>query len=98
MNVAGCCVEFRAKVGSAGFEIERIASFNSWLLSLMIWSHMQRKRDQDVNPWREFEISSALNKTLESILSFERMIITKGISFPAGGTLLLVGRKPWSSS
>jgi len=86
--------ELRRKVESAGFQIERITSFNSLLLPLMICSRMQRKRDQDVNPWREFEISSALNKTLEGILSFERMMITKGISFPAGGSLLLVGRKP----
>ena len=86
--------ELRRKVESAGFQIERITSFNSLLLPLMICSRMQRKRDQDANPWREFEISSALNRTLESILSFERMMIKKGVSFPVGGSLLLIGRKP----
>jgi SAM-dependent methyltransferase len=86
--------ELRRKVENTGFRIERITSFNSLLLPLMICSRMQRKRDQDVNPWREFEISFALNRTLESILSFERMMIRKGVSFPAGGSLLLIGRKP----
>lgn len=90
--------ELRRKVESAGFQIERITSFNSLLLPLMICSRMQRKRDQDVNPWREFEISSALNRTLESILSFERMMIRKGVSFPAGGSLLLIGRRPLKPS
>jgi SAM-dependent methyltransferase len=90
--------ELRAKVWKAGFQIERITSFNSLLLPLMIWSRMQRTRDQDLQPWRELEIGPALNKTLESILTLERMMIRKGISFPAGGSLLLIGRKPFSQS
>jgi SAM-dependent methyltransferase len=90
--------ELRRKVENAGFRIERITSFNSLLLPLMILSRMQRKRDQDQNPWREFEISTGLNRTLESILSFERMMIRKGVSFPAGGSLLLIGRRALKSS
>jgi hypothetical protein len=90
--------ELRRKVESAGFQIERITSFNSLLLPLMIWSRMQRKRDQELQPWREFEISAALNKTLESILKLERIMIGKGVSFPAGGSLLLIGRKPLKPS
>jgi SAM-dependent methyltransferase len=86
--------ELRSKVESAGFQVERITSFNSLLLPLMIWSRRQRKRNQDLQPWREFEISPALNKTLESILTLERLVIRKGVSFPAGGSLLLIGRKP----
>jgi SAM-dependent methyltransferase len=90
--------ELSRKVESAGFQIQRTTSFNSLLLPLMIWSRLQRKRNHDLQPWREFEIGPALNKTLESILKFERMVIKTGASFPAGGSLLLVGRKPLSSS
>jgi SAM-dependent methyltransferase len=86
--------ELRRKVENAGFQIERITSFNSLVLPLMIWSRMLRKGNQDLQPWREFEISPALNKSLESILKLERTVITKGVSFPAGGSLLLIGRKP----
>jgi hypothetical protein len=86
--------ELRRKVENARFQIERITSFNSLLLPLMIWFRMLRKRNQDLQPWREFEIGPALNKSLESILKLERMVITKGVSFPAGGSLLLIGRKP----
>jgi SAM-dependent methyltransferase len=90
--------ELRRKVERTGFQIERITSFNSLLLPLMICSRMQRKRDQDLQLWREFEISPALNRTLEHILRLERVMIGKGVSFPAGGSLLLIGRKPFSSS
>jgi SAM-dependent methyltransferase len=88
------CTELRRKVESAGFQVQRITSFNSLLLPLMILSRMQGKRDPELNPWREFEISPTLNKALEGVLNLERMAIRAGISFPAGGSLLLIGRKP----
>ena len=92
------CAELRRKVETAGFQIERITSFNSLLFPLMVWSRMQQKRDQEFQPWRELEISSALNKILESILKLERLLIEKGLSFPVGGSLLLIGRRPLNSS
>ncbi len=67
------CAELRQKVETAGFQIERITSFNSLLFPLMVWSRMQQKRDHDFQPWRELEISPALNKILESILKLERL-------------------------
>ena len=88
------CAELRRKVETAGFQIERMTSFNSLLFPLMVWSRMQQKRDQEFQPWRELEISSALNKILESILKLERLLIEKGLSFPVGGSLLLIGRRP----
>jgi SAM-dependent methyltransferase len=92
------CTELSRKVESAGFQIQRITSFNSLLLPLMIWSRLKRKRNHDFQPWSEFEIRPALNKTLENILNLERMVIRTGVSFPAGGSLLLIGRKPLSPS
>ena len=83
---------------SAGFEIERITSFNSLLFPLMVWSRMRQKRDQNLQRWRELEINPPLNKTLESILKIERLLIEKGVSFPVGGSLLLIGRRPLSPS
>lgn len=90
--------ELRKKVETAGFQIERITSFNSLLFPLMFWSRMQHKRDQEFQPWRELEISPTLNRILGSILELERSLIEKGLSFPVGGSLLLVGRRPVSSS
>jgi hypothetical protein len=48
--------------------------------------------------WRESKIRSALNKTLDSTLKLERIVIKKGSSFPVEGWLLLIGRKPLSAS
>jgi hypothetical protein len=48
--------------------------------------------------WRESEIRSALNKTQDSTLKLERIMIRKGSSFPVEGSLLLIGRKPLSAS
>jgi len=90
--------ELRQKVETAGFQIERITSFNSLLFPLMVWSRMRQKRDQNLQRWRELEISPPLNKTLESILKLERLLIEKGVSFPVGGSLLLIGRRPLSPS
>jgi len=87
------CAELRQKVESAGFRITRMTSFNSLLFPLMVWSRMQQKRDQEFQTWREFEISPRLNRILESILKLDRLLIEKGISFPVGGSLLLIGRK-----
>jgi SAM-dependent methyltransferase len=88
----------RSEVENAGFQVERITSFNSLLLPLMICSRMQKKPDPHSELWGELEIGPALNRTLERILTFERMMIKRGLSFPAGGSLLLVGRKPFSPS
>ena len=92
------CAELRQKVEAVGFEIKRITSFNSLLFPLMVWSRVQQKRDQEFQPWRELEISPTLNKILENILKLERLLIEKGLSFPVGGSLLLIGRRPLGSS
>jgi SAM-dependent methyltransferase len=90
--------ELCQKVETTGFQIVRITSFNSLLFPLMVWSRMQQKRDQEFQPWRELEISPTLNRILGSILKLERLLIEKGLSFPVGGSLLLIGRRPLSSS
>jgi hypothetical protein len=51
-----------------------------------------------ITSWRESEIRSALNKTLDSILKLERIVIRKGDSFAVEGSFLLIGRKPLSAS
>ena len=87
--------ELKRKVERAGFRIRRVTSFVSLLLPLMILKRgMPRKRR---DPWADFRIGSSLNASLESILSAEQAIIRAGVSFPAGGSLLLVAEKPVSA-
>ena len=87
--------ELRDKVERARFRVERITSFVSFLLPLMMLSRRKRK-DHDL--WAEFQINRSLNVLFEKILVTERALIRSGLSFPAGGSLLLVARKPVSAS
>ena len=86
--------ELRRKVERAGFRIQRMTSFISLLMPFMIYSRMRRNRSRDFQLWKEFEISQPLNALLGSILTAERAIIQRGVSFPAGGSLLLVAKRP----
>ena len=90
--------ELSSKVRKAGFVVERITSFVSLILPLMVWSRMTSKNSLEANPWREFEINRPLNATLEHLLAIERALIRAGVSFPAGGSLLLVAKKPPTAS
>ena len=86
--------ELRRKVERAGFRIQRMTSFISLLLPLMICSRMRRNSSRDFQVWKEFEISRPLNAVLGTILAAERTMIEKGLSFPAGGSLLLIAKRP----
>ena len=86
--------ELASKVKNAGFQILRNTSFVSFLLPLLVLSRFkQRISSKPFDPNSEFAISATLNNTLEGILTAERRLITAGLSLPAGGSLLLVGRR-----
>jgi len=86
--------ELRRKVDQAGFRIQRVTSFISLLLPFMICSRMKRNSSRDFQLWREFEISRPLNAVLANILAVERALVERGVSFPAGGSLLLIAKRP----
>jgi SAM-dependent methyltransferase len=88
--------ELRRKVESAGFDVVRIVSFVSLLLPMMVVSRMRWCVDND-NSERDaldaLRLSGPVNRALEAVMSIERTMIRGGLSFPAGGSLLLVARK-----
>jgi SAM-dependent methyltransferase len=86
--------ELRSKVEQAGFRIQRMTSFISLLLPFMICSRMKRNSSRDFQLWKEFEISRPLNTLFGSILAAERALVERGVSFPAGGSLLLIAKRP----
>jgi SAM-dependent methyltransferase len=81
-----------AKVERAGFTVVRVTSFVSVLLPLMMLSR-RRKPKPDADELAELRIGSVLNAALEKTLDIERGLIQAGVSFPAGGSLLLAARK-----
>lgn len=86
--------ELRGRVEEAGFRIERMSSFVSLLLPAMMLSRLgRRKAAVEADPYAEFRMSPAVNRALEWVLALERGLIRAGVSFPAGGSLLVVARK-----
>ena len=84
----------RSKVEQAGFRVERMSSFVSLLLPAMMLSRLgRRKAAVQADPYAEFKMSPAVNRVLEWVLALERGLIRAGLSFPAGGSLLVVARK-----
>jgi len=85
--------ELRRKVLYAGFRIEYCTSFVSLLLPLMALQRLS-SRNQSYNPDDEFKISPLLNTVLYLVMQLEFVLLRLGLRFPAGGSLLLVARKP----
>lgn len=84
--------ELREKIERAGFTMTRVTSFVSLLLPMLVVSRYSQ-RNKEVDPAAEYNISPVLNTTLEKVLDVERTAIRAGLSFPAGGSILLAARK-----
>jgi SAM-dependent methyltransferase len=82
------------RVRRAGFEVARATSFASLLLPAMLVSRLARRSGRHAeDPLPELRVGRTTNAVLTGILSVERMLIARGVSFPAGGSLLVVARK-----
>jgi SAM-dependent methyltransferase len=87
--------DLRAKIERAGFEVLRMTSFLSLLLPAMALSRARRPRPgSDPLSIPGLELPRPLDALLRGVLAIERGMIRLGVSFPAGGSLLAVGRKP----
>ena len=87
--------ELHAKLTAAGLEVVRMTSFVSVLLPFMFLSRLTRRvPDAQYDPLAELRIAPWLNRALEAALAAERALIRAGVSFPAGGSLLAIGRRP----
>ena len=87
--------ELVRKVERAGFSVERVTSFVSVLLPLMAASRLRgrvgMRHDPDSN--MELSLPRLLDRLLERAMTVERALVRGGMSFPAGGSLLLVARR-----
>jgi SAM-dependent methyltransferase len=82
------------KIEGAGFIIERITSFVSLLLPIMILSRMNfYAKNKNFDPLAELKINNIGNAILKNIMAIEFLAIKFGINFPVGGSLLVVARK-----
>ena len=88
----------RDVVAQAGFRIELLSSFVTLLLPLMAASRavsrMRNAPPDQFDPWAEFHIPAAANALFERLAHVEGDLIARGVTLPAGGSLLLAARKP----
>lgn len=86
--------EMRRKVTRAGFEIARMTSFVSLLFPLMAAERLSNRRPKpSFSVHNELAIGGVANWGMERVLGVERDFIRAGVSFPFGGSLLIVARK-----
>lgn len=88
--------ELHEKMRKAGFEIIRSTSFVSTLLPAMYLSRLMQRNKMDVkmDAMAELRINPLLNTIFEWMLYLELALIRSGVNLPAGGSRLLVARKP----
>jgi SAM-dependent methyltransferase len=87
--------ELRAKVTAAGFLITRDTSFVSFLLPLMVVSRLAgRLMRKPYDPRKEMQVTPIVNSVLRRVMTFERWLIRHGVRLPAGGSRLVVARRP----
>lgn len=79
---------------SNGFETLRATSSVSFLLPLVAMSRIRHRHLTDeYDPFRELSLPPTLNRILLSVMSAERRLIQRGVSFPLGSSLLVVARR-----
>jgi SAM-dependent methyltransferase len=79
-----------------GFEILRATSFVSLLLPLMAASRLRARTHRSEAPFDamdELRHPKMLDTVFERTMAAERRLIAAGVSFPAGGSLLVVARR-----
>lgn len=87
--------DIHKKIETAGFNIMRSTSFVTTLLPAMMLSRLFQKKvtDKQFDVTAELKISPRLNYLFFRVLSVELALINKGVSFPAGGSRLVIAKK-----
>ena len=81
------------KLENAGFAILWNTSFVSILLPLFSLLRIFQSNGKNFDPRMELDINPILNCVLENFLNIEFWLIRCGLSFPAGGSLLIAATK-----
>lgn len=86
--------ELLERVGDAGLEVERCTSFVTTLLPVLAASRVVRRFRPPADPLAELRMASWVQSLLRPAVTLDRLAIRAGASLPAGGSLLLVARRP----
>jgi SAM-dependent methyltransferase len=81
------------KISRAGYVIQRATSFMSVTLPLQLVSRLRQQDAARLDPAAEMRLNPAVNGVLRAMCSVERAAIAWGVSFPIGGSLLVIARR-----
>ncbi len=86
--------DLKQKIEKAGFHIERITSFISLLLPLMMASRLKIQLfKKHYDPVGEIKMPLSVNLFLYKICMLEKKIILHGTNLPFGGSLICIAKK-----
>lgn len=88
--------ELEKKLAGAGFQLLRSTSFVSLLLPVMYLVRLMETKQGAAAPNDEPDELAPrpfINAALSMFMSFERVLISAGLSFPCGGSRLVIARK-----
>jgi len=88
--------ELRRQIETAGFEVIRMTSFVSLLLPMMFASRLRMRWDAvttESNELAGLDFPPPVKTGFGWVMDMERHLIGLGLSFSAGGSLLMVARK-----
>src|SRR4029079_5771260 len=86
--------ELIEKTRRAGFEVVHATSFVTLLLPVLMVARRRQRDPRDVDPVAELQLPRPVNAVWGAGSAAERMLITRRWSLPAGGSLLVVARRP----
>lgn len=87
-------LDLHDKLVRAGFSITRSTSFVTVLLPLMFLSRLkQRGKGKSYDPHKELRVNPLMNRIFKGLLHLELWLIRMGISFPVGGSRLIIATK-----
>lgn len=84
--------ELERKAKEAGFEILLSTSFVATLMPAMLVSRMLSRNAETYDPKAEMSLNPILNKVFERMLDAERWSIARGVTWPTGGSRVVVAR------
>jgi SAM-dependent methyltransferase len=77
----------------AGYVVERATSFMTLTLPAQLASRLRKQDLETLDPAAEMRVNPVVNSALSALCRFERSAIAAGVSWPVGGSLLVVARR-----
>jgi SAM-dependent methyltransferase len=81
--------ELVGKVREAGFVVHRVTSFVTLLLPAIALERLRPRRWRGRSLEEQLRVPALLNRVFEGVMSLELALIRRGVSLPAGGSLLV---------